>query len=150
MDCCNSMLRSIGHEIKSLDLLLQRKMFIAATKAGVDKATIMHGFIIGYIYNNSDKEIYQKDLEKEFGIASPTVTNILKHMEKKDYIKRVSVKNDARLKKIVLTEKGYSLHKTMYKKIIENEEIVNNLITDDEKNELLRIIRKLRKGLENS
>ena len=82
----------------------------AARERGVDELTAMHGWILGYLCRNEDKDIFQKDIEAEFKICRSTVTNILKLMEKKGYIRRESVPYDARLKKLVLTDTGRELH----------------------------------------
>ncbi len=66
----------------------------------------MHGWIMGYLHHNQNREIYQKTIESEFSIRRSTVTTILQLMEKKGYIRREAVAGDARLKKIVLTQQG--------------------------------------------
>ena len=33
---------------------------------GLDEIALMHGWILRYLYEHQDKEIYQKDIEKEF------------------------------------------------------------------------------------
>ena len=73
----------------------------------------MHGWILRYLYEHQDKEIYQKDIEKYFGICRSAVTNIIQTLEKKGYICRASVANDARLKKVMLTEKGRENHEKL-------------------------------------
>lgn len=139
---------SIGHEIKAIDHLMQRKMLSSAAKSGVDKVTIMHGWIIGYLYCNKDNDIFQKDIESEFAISRSTVTNILNLMEKKGYVVRKSVKSDARLKKITLTKNGIEMFMIIQNAIAENERTLNSLLSDDERLTLLSLIRKLRKNLE--
>lgn len=141
---------SIGHEIKAIDHLMQRKMYSNATNAGIDKVTIMHGWIIGYLYENRNNNIFQKDIESAFSISRSTVTNIVKLMEKKGYIQRVSVDNDARLKKLILTEKGMELNSVIRETVIENENRLNSILSQEEKDTFLSLIRKLRKGLENN
>ncbi|MCD8025604.1 MAG: MarR family transcriptional regulator [Clostridiales bacterium] len=89
----------ISREIKALDNILNRKLIAIATKAGVEQVTVMHGWIIKYLYINRENDIFQKDIEAEFAIARSTVTSILKLMEKKNYIRRISIESDARLKK---------------------------------------------------
>lgn len=74
---------TIGFAIRSLDNLITRKMIAYAAQNGVDELTIMHGWIIGYLYDNMEKEIFQKDIEAKFSIGRSTVTGILKLMEKK-------------------------------------------------------------------
>ena len=74
--------------------------------AGLDEVTMMHGWIMGYLYHNQGREIYQKTIESDFNIRRSTVTTILQLMEKKGYIIREAVEGDARLKRIILTELG--------------------------------------------
>lgn len=140
---------SICHEIKALNHIITRKIFAYADRAGVDKVTVMHGWIMCYIDENRDRDIYQKDLETEFGISRSTVTNILKLMEKKGYIERVSVENDARLKKLILTERGKNTSSILKKTLNDNEERVNRLLSDDEFKTFFKLIKKLRSGLDN-
>lgn len=140
---------SIGHDIKAISHLMQRQMFKLAMDYGIDKVTIMHGWIMGYLSNNGDKDIYQRDIESNFAISRSTVTSILKTMEKNGYIKRESVDCDARLKKLTLTQKGRETDAVIKKAIEQNEERLNSLLTDDERREFTRLARKLRKGLEN-
>lgn len=139
---------SICHEVKALNHIITRKILASADKAGVDKVTFMHGWIMCYINDNRDRDIYQKDLETEFGISRSTVTNILKIMEKKGYIERVSVENDARLKKLILTERGKVTYSILKNTLSDNEARVNSLLSEEEKNTFLILIRKLRDGLE--
>ena len=96
----------IGFEIRRLDHMLGRNMQAHVRAAGIDEVTLMHGWIIRYLYTNQDKDVFQKDIEQYFSIGRSTVTNIIQLMERKGYIARESVEHDARLKKVVLTEKG--------------------------------------------
>lgn len=141
---------SIGHEIKAVNHLMQRKMLLSASKSGVDKITVMHGWIINYLNENAEKDIFQKDIESKFSISRSTVTNILKLMEKKGYITRKTVDSDARLKKIELTENGAEIGNILKSVVIENEIYFNNLLDDDEKENFLFLIEKLRNKLENN
>ena len=125
---------SIGHEIKVLNQVL----------------TLMHGWIIAYLYDHRDEDVYQKDIENAFSIARSTVTSILKLMEKKNYITRESVESDARLKKLVLTETGIELHYKIENMITKNETLLDSLLTKEEKIQFLFLINKILSGLENA
>lgn len=57
---------SIGHEIKVLNQVLQRKLIYSAKDKGVDKLTLMHGWIIAYLYDHCDEDVYQKILKTHF------------------------------------------------------------------------------------
>ena len=58
----------LGKEIKALDHMLMRNLFCQARKLGLDEITVMHGWIIDYLYQNQDRAVFQKDVEKEFSI----------------------------------------------------------------------------------
>ena len=137
----------IGFEIRRLDHMLGRNMQAHVRAAGIDEVTLMHGWIIRYLYTNQDKDVFQKDIEQYFSIGRSTVTNIIQLMERKGYIARESVEHDARLKKVVLTEKG-----------IRNQEMLEDLVesldtrlvdgtTDEELYVFYSVIEKLKRNL---
>ena len=98
--------RHYGFEVRRLDHVFARNLEAKVREKGIDELTLMHGWIIRYLIENQDKDIYQKDIEKHCSIGRSTVTNILQLMEKKGLIRREAVPNDARLKKVMLTQKG--------------------------------------------
>lgn len=93
---------AIGRTSRTVKRFLdnKRKQF------GNDPSTMNHGRIVGFIFDRGDKEIFQKDIEKEFDIRRSTATNTLKLMEKNGLITRERTSYDERLKKIKLTEKS--------------------------------------------
>ena len=104
--CCQAE-RHIGYEIRNLNQVIGR--LVSSYQSKVDeKAGInrMQGWIIGYLYRHSEEDVFQKDVEAEFQIARSTASGILQAMEKKGLITRESIPRDARLKRLVLTEKG--------------------------------------------
>ena len=100
----------IPAQIRRVDNLIFRKINQFARENGVEQATPMHGWIIEYLYRHRDAAVFQRDIEREFSITRSTVTNILQLMERKGYIERRSVPQDARLKQLVLTEEGIRFH----------------------------------------
>lgn len=66
--------------------------------------------IIDFISRVGDKQdVFQKNIEEEFNTRRATATSALKLMEEKDLIVRIQKKDDARLKRIILTPKSYKL-----------------------------------------
>lgn len=55
------------------------------------------------------EEISQKDLELATRLGHPTMTEILKRLEKKGYLRRERSTRDRRSKRVRATEKAYSL-----------------------------------------
>ena len=137
----------IGLEIRRLDHMSARSLQAQVKAAGLDEVTLMHGWIIRYLYANRDKDIFQKDMEQHFSIGRSTVTNIIQLMEKKGFVMRESVEHDARLKKVVLTAKGIRSHELL-EKLIENLDMsLVEGITEDELSVFYSVIRKLAENL---
>ena len=80
--------RKIGPEIHCTDLKLSRNLSAHVRKSGVDEVTMMHGWIIRYLYENREQDIFQKDIEQRFAVGRSTVTNLIQLMEKKGIVKR--------------------------------------------------------------
>lgn len=64
------------------------------------------GKALHFILMNADHDIFQKDIEEEFGIRGSSATVLLKKMEKDGLITREPLPNDARYKKIVPSAKA--------------------------------------------
>lgn len=138
----------IGYEISHCSRLIRRYMDANALKSYVDEMTGTHGRALGYFYRNRNRDIFQKDFEKEFDIRRSTASCILSLMEKNGLIERKSVPSDARLKKIVLTEKALQLHQMVDDAFCKMEEDISQGITDEEKQTLFNIIEKINNNIE--
>ena len=138
----------IPAQMRRVDNLIFRKINQFSRANGVEQATPMHGWIIGYLYSHRDEPVFQRDIEREFSITRSTVTNILQLMERKGYIQRQSVPQDARLKKLVLTEEGVRFHEKSILSFRQTDEYVAGLLTEEENAELLRLLNKLREALQ--
>ena len=103
------MKRKLGFEIGRTSRLIKRVLDNNSQKEYIDKVTGTHGFALGFLHRNKDRDIFQKDFEKEFDIRRSTASHILSLMEENGMITRESVPYDARLKKIVLTEKALNI-----------------------------------------
>lgn len=133
----------IGKIISKFSNKIHRRISKEVVQHGI---TGVQGRIIGFIYFESDKkDIFQKDIEKELNIRRSSVTSVLQLMEKNGYIKRVSVSEDARLKKILLTEKGLEIQKNVYDSILKFEESLRDELTDEEMDTLINLIDRLSK-----
>lgn len=68
--------------------------------------TSMQRWTLGFLKDHEGEDIYQRDIEAEFSVSRATASNMLQLMERKGLIGRVAVEHDARLKKVVLTERA--------------------------------------------
>lgn len=87
-----------------------------------DDLTTMQKHVLKFILlETMHRDLYQKDVEEEFQVRKPTATGILKLMEKNGYIYRESARQDARLKRIVPTEKAENIRPAILRDIEKNE-----------------------------
>ena len=138
----------IPAQMRRVNNLIIRKINQFHRENEVEDVTPMHEWILSYLFWHRDEPIYQRDIEREFSITRSTVTNILQLMERKGYIERQSVPQDARLKRLVLTEKGACIREKTMQALHQTDEFVESLLTPEENAELLRLLNKLRKGLQ--
>ena len=73
---------------------------------------------------------------------------MLNNMEKNDLIQRVPVAEDARLKKIILTEKALLLNKNISNAIDSIENKLSDSLTLEEINTFYKVLDKIRNNLE--
>ena len=137
----------IPAQLRRVDNLIFRRLNQFSRANGVEQTTPMHGWIIEYLYRHRDTPVFQRDIEREFSITRSTVTNILQLMERKGYIERRSVPQDARLKQLVLTEEGICFHEKTMLCFHQTDDYVAGLLTEEENAELLRLLNKLREAL---
>ena len=142
--------KDVGFEIRTLSNLIRRDVERNIANMDPKPNGRIHGWAINYFYENRDRDIFQKDFEEKFSIRRSTASNMLKLMEKDGYINRVSVENDARLKKIVLTDKAVKIHTEICKYIAAREKKLRKGLTDEELEAFFRITEKLKKNMENA
>lgn len=164
--------KHIGHEIRIVSNLIKRHMDTKIVKhtynadtdgsptdgdsqnaesqdAGIDELTGMQSFIIRYIFLNESNEIFQRDIEKKFGIRRSTATKILQLMEKKGLIVRETVDYDARLKKLRLTPKAVEVHFKITEDIRAFEAKMRKGLSEEELDMFFDIIEKIKENIQN-
>lgn len=117
--------KRIGREVSCLKNLFSRNIENNDTVRFVNELTSANAHILRFLAKNQHTDIYQKTIEENFSITKSTTSKVLKLMEQNGLINRLGVDNDARLKKIILTEKGLAIH-----------ESIRNVLDDVEKKAL--------------
>ncbi len=138
----------IGFKVRMLSNLIKRDVEKSRSAIGINLPKGINGWAISYFYENREKDIFQKDFETEFSIRRSTASNILKSMEQNGFVERVSVPYDARLKKIVLTDKAVKIHKTVIKDIEKREQRLRKGISQSEIQSFLNTLGKLSANME--
>lgn len=137
----------LGLEIKVLSNLLKRKVHCFLPQINVE-LTDSERQMIGFLYHNKDKDIFQKDIELKFVIRRSTASRMLKGLEEKNFITREPVESDARLKKICLTPMAQTMQENVLERLDDFEDLLSRGITDYEMDIFLTVADKIKKNLE--
>ena len=137
----------LGLDIEKIDRIISRDMDANIIHAVGDKVTVSQAYVIDFMINTDKEDIFQKDLEKQFDLKRAAISLMLNNMEKNDLIKRVPVSEDARLKKLVLTEKSIALANTITTAIDEIEHTLLEDLTQEEIDNFYTVLNKMRNSL---
>lgn len=140
--------QQIGREIRILANLIGRYLNEIGFNHERSSLTGPQGFVLGYLYDHQDKDIFQKDIEATFNVRRSSATGLLQCLESNGFIERINVDYDARLKKIVLTNKAYEFRDTLEAHIQKLEKKLVKDLEEHEIDDLIRIIGKIKKNLE--
>lgn len=135
----------IGKQLVYLNRLIKRKME-KETQGELMKISMANGHVLFYLYENRNRDIFQKDFEEDFEITRSTASKILSLMETKGLVERSAVEGDARLKKITMTEKGEEMR---HKIIAGKKRIEKQLIGGFSQEELDQLSEYLKRIKEN-
>ena len=141
--------RYVCIELKILTNMIRRRIHTCITSGETNaELTRMQGWIIGYLYENQEKDVFQKDVEAKFRIRRSTASGILQLMEKKELLERHSVDYDARLKKLDLTPKAISYREKLMHNLNETERQISQGLTLEEIETFFVLIDKMKKNIE--
>ena len=146
--------RMLGFELITLGHLLKRERDrindeIKERVLGPDNNVMCTDLgIIRFLADNKEHEVYQKDIEHHFSLTAPSVSNKLRDLQRKGLVDRVYSTVDTRLKQVIMTDKAWDIDERMRAEIVNFEERINHLLEDSEKENLARILDKLKMDFE--
>ncbi len=105
--------KPLGHEIHVLSNLICRVIDNSPSRMKIVDATGNNTWIIAFIAQRTGTDVFQKDLEEHFGITRSTASKVVSLMVRKGLVERQSIPEDARLKKLVLTERSWEILRQM-------------------------------------
>lgn len=130
-----------GRMIHTLSCQLKRRSFMPGGDCGL---TPTQKHVLKFILMESmHRDLYQRDVEEEFQVRRSTATGMLQLMEKNGFIFRESVEQDARLKKIVPTEKAVALRAEILENIMDMEQKLRFGISDSDFELCMRVMQKM-------
>lgn len=140
--------RWIGYGIKAVNNLIRRKLDSRFAESGLGEISGIQGPVLGYLSaHNRERDVFQRDIEKKFRIRRSTATVMLQNLEQKGYIVRTPVEQDARRKRIVLTEKAVKADQVIRNQVEAFNKELESGITPKEKEAFFAILDKVIQNL---
>lgn len=127
-------IRDIGMKIRGM----------ANTRLSELGLNTQQGQMMGYIFENQDKGVIQKDLADHFNRTGATITSMLQGLEKKGYIKREIPKENERQKRIYLLQKGADLVEEFDEIFMEVENSITRGLTEEESETFMKLLSKVK------
>ncbi|MBQ4357291.1 MAG: MarR family transcriptional regulator [Acholeplasmatales bacterium] len=138
-------MEAIGCKINYVSNIIKREIEKLESIEALERVSGTNSFILVYIL---EKEIvFQKDIEKEFGITRSTASKVISLMESKGLIIRKSVSNDLRLKQLVLTDEAKKIVLAVKEDLNKFEKRLTYGLTEEEKELLSSILGKIEKNI---
>lgn len=134
----------IGRLIKRIDLTFAYEMMKTVKKYDLTSSQVE---VLMYLGRNQDHEICQREIERFLHSSNPTVTGILKRLEKNGFIEREISTKDARYKHIIQSDKAKKIHREIKAALQNNEERLLSCLSDEERKELIYLLKKLIKNM---
>lgn len=101
--------------------LLKRQMACMMAGSDVDCIMDMQSMVLHYLIQSEGQgNRFQRDIETQFAMRCSTATGILQLMEQHGLLYREQIVHDARLKRLVLTEKARALNAEIHKGLEKN------------------------------
>lgn len=139
--------KDISRHLREINHLIYREL-MSYRQSATDKDVSESGAcIIAYLYDHNNQDIFQRDIEDEFKVRRSTVSAVISLLEENDYIKRVAVNTDRRLKKIVLTEKACSVVEKIKADRQKLEEKLCNGLSEEELSNFTATLLKIQQNL---
>ena len=136
-----------GKMINRISNRLRRRSLKVQESIGISGA---QGHILDYILVESvHRNVYQKEIEKEFGLRPSTATEALKLLEEKGLICRIPEEKDGRYKRIVFTQKARDVQTALRREIEESESVLLRGISVSEQRQFLEIAKKMLQNLDD-
>lgn len=135
--------RAVGRCISKLSNQIRRRLDSCSAKSGVSGS---QGRVLHYILAQQE-DVFQRDIEQEFNMRAPSATELLKLMEKNGLIRRESTPQDARLKKIIVTEKAAALVGQVFPDLEELERDLTKGISSKQLQVFFEVVEQMSENL---
>ena len=140
----------VAHELKIVINKVNRCAEASMPRELKRMVTEKQGRVLGFLYHNRGRDVFQRDVEAEFSITRATASKMLSSMEQNGLITRSGVAGDARLKKLALTEKSAACIEKIQPGMRQFESMLTRDMTEEEQETLIRLLRKIQKNVDSA
>ena len=126
---------------------IRRQIEAFRSRDGLDAAAGINGWVLGYLAEHEDEDVYQRDLEKELGVCRSGVSKIVAALEKEGLLERSRVASDDRLKKLILTDRGREYTGQIREDCRRLEDVLTGGFTPEETAQLLSYLERMQQNL---
>ncbi len=139
---------NIINEIKTLEVKIGKRLFQEAKLQEIKRPpSPLQAKILKYILDHKEEVVCGKDLENYLHVSKATISEVLMAMEKSAIIKRISIPDDARAKRIVLTDTSLERFQELEKNFQSiNEELLHG-VSKKELTCFLNVLQKMKNNI---
>lgn len=119
----------IGKQVKILNTAIERQFNRQLAQFGLTGSQMS---TLRFLARHTEGSIFPKDLEEEFGLSHPTVSSILRRLERDGWIVTAPWPEDKRYKTIVLTEKSQNVFASSARYVDELEATISMGLSEQE------------------
>lgn len=109
--------------------------------------TMSQLMVLEYLSNTNEQELTQKGVEQHFNLQHPTVSGILKRLERNGFLWTATNEADRRAKNIYLTDKAKNLDNRAKKRQEEQEELFVKGLSPAEIETLRHLLKQVLKNM---
>ena len=134
--------------VQNLEVLNARSHTAYIQAENPTPLTDTQAIVLDYILEESKKrDVFAKDLETFFGIKASSVNSIVNYLEKAGFIRRESLPDDRRLKRLVLTARAREVEPWLLEVIYNSIMDVFAGFTEEELQNLKSLMEKMKVNL---
>ena len=137
----------IGPRIQRLAKHSHRYLEQMPSFKSIEKVTGTKAWIIGFLAQQEACDVYQRDFEKTFGISRSAACKLIDRMEESDLIRRENVPGDARLKRLVLTEKAVLMNEQIEQELSAFNALLVKGFSEEELDQLRSYLDRMEKNV---
>lgn len=132
----------VGYLIQQISHLLEQLFNKNLANEGL---SVSHARVIYLLYKNDG--MTQSELQQDLLIKASSITKLIDVLEEKGLVKREACSEDARAKRIYLTDDGRKKEEKLCKIKEDTEAKILRALSDDERSELIRFLQSIKATL---